>query len=153
MINFQVYKARFTPRSLNGRYADPDTAHLFEEEMGYRLGHVTTELRRIDGSMELSPDKRMIKISGSRKPTPPRTENVHFQLIGFKDTEETSGGYSCEIEVAFAANSIAMPKWMKETLEDDLLPEIEVSRDLKYVTVREKPNEMPEITFAEYLTI
>ncbi|MBI4177430.1 MAG: hypothetical protein HY516_03605 [Candidatus Aenigmarchaeota archaeon] len=152
MTSFEVYRARFTPAVADDRgYADPDAAHRFESEMIYRLAHIRSELTRIGDAVELSPDKRMLKIRGSVNLQ--RPDAVLFYFAGFKDTEKAPDGrYSCETEIALATNSSKMAKWLEETLERDA-GGIKVSRELKYIKVREKPGKMPDVDFAEFMTI
>ena len=155
MPKFEIYKARFTPKPADDRgYADLDTTYLFETETGVRLNHLGSELVRIGGEMQISPDKRMLTIKGS---APGRNQKVEFYLAGFKDTDPDqkpgSERYSCEVEITLAANSTKLFNWAKELLESELPPGIAVERGLKYIQVTEKPEGMPDIRFTEYLMI
>lgn len=155
MTEFVVYKARFTPKPVDDYgHADLDTAHLFEKEMSTRLNYLGSELVRIGGSMQISPDRRMLTIKGSVVQT--KAESVKFYLAGFKDTERAESPderYSCEVEMALAVNSAKISSWARELLESGLPPTVTVERELKYITVKEKQDGMPDINFADYLMI
>ena len=155
MTEFKVYKARFTPKPIDYHgYADLTTARLFGTEIGGRLNYLVSELVIIGGDMRISPDKRMLTIKGSVAQV--NLERVEFYLAGFMDNEKANGPderYFCEIEIAFALNSDKISTWARELLESGLPPTVTVERELRYIKVKEKPDGMPDINFADYLMV
>ncbi|MBI3413526.1 MAG: hypothetical protein HY051_05635 [Candidatus Aenigmarchaeota archaeon] len=153
MADFEVYRARLTPQLLGmDRYSDPHTGYSFGMETGYRLKHMASELVRIGGKMQISPDKRMFTVKGS---VPTDYGRVEFYLAGFMDVEKADDPerYSCEVEIALATNSPRQFNWVKEQLENELPAEIVVGRELKYIKVEERSDGIPDIKFADYLTV
>lgn len=150
MIKFEVYKARFTAKCVDGHeYTDLETGEVFEQETTARMRSLVSALSGPSTNYRVSPDKKKFNVIGSAAVEGSEEIN-EFSLVGYKDTKAAKsgkGGYSCEMEIALVSNSPIMIAWARQLLEEDLPDQVETGQELRYISVTEGPTQVPEIKF------